>query len=235
MPCGRQRGGLTSTPEEGEELRRLRVLVADDHRLMLESIRLALEEDGEIEIVAEVESGTRVLPFVGQTSPDLVLLDVRLPGMDGLSVLERLRERYPDVRVVMISGIDDPSVIQAAFDRGASAFIVKRIDPRDLPSALRQAISRTVFQPLRRGERSRDEPPDTGVDLTKRELTILYALQRGETNKEIAEALCLAEQTVKFHLTNLYRKLEVASRTEAVRYAYEHGIAERPRLASISP
>jgi DNA-binding NarL/FixJ family response regulator len=221
--------------EEGEELRRLKVLVADDHRLMLESIRLALEEDGEIEIVAEVESGTRVLPFVGQTSPDLVLLDVRLPGMDGLTVLERLRERYPDVRVVMISGIDDPSVIQAAFDRGASAFIVKRIDPRDLPSALRQAISRTVFQPLRRGERSRAEAPDIDVDLTKRELTILYALQRGETNKEIAEALCLAEQTVKFHLTNLYRKLEVGSRTEAVRYAYEHGIAERPRLASISP
>jgi two-component system, NarL family, response regulator YdfI len=215
-------------------MRRLRVLVADDHRLMLESIRLALEADGGIEIVAEAESGTQVLPFVGQTGPDLVLLDVRLPGMDGLTVLERIRERYPEVRVVMISGLDDPSVIEAAFDRGASAFIVKRIEPRDLPSALRQAVNRTVFQPLRRRQPSTSST-STDVDLTKRELTILYALQRGETNKEIAQALSLAEQTVKFHLTNLYRKLEVTSRTEAVRYAYEHGISERPRYAAISP
>ena len=216
-------------------MRRLKVLVADDHRLMLESIRLALEADGEIEIVAEAESGSQVIPFVGQTGPDLVLLDVRLPGMDGLTVLERLRERFPHVRVVMISGLDDPSVIEAAFDRGASAFIVKRIEPRDLPSALRQAINRSVYQPLRRPSRPAAQPSDIPVDLTKRELTILYALQRGETNKEIAEALCLAEQTVKFHLTNLYRKLEVTSRTEAVRYAYEHGISERPRYAGISP
>jgi NarL family two-component system response regulator YdfI len=216
-------------------MRRLRVLVADDHRLMLESIRLALEADGGIEIVAEAEAGTQVLPLVGQTAPDLVLLDVRLPGMDGLTVLERIRQRYPQVRVVMISGLDDPSVIEAAFDRGASAFIVKRIEPRDLPSALRQALTRTVFQPLTRARRPARQFPDMDVDLTKRELTILYALQRGETNKEIAGALCLAEQTVKFHLTNLYRKLEVTSRTEAVRYAYEHGVSERPRFPAFSP
>jgi DNA-binding NarL/FixJ family response regulator len=216
-------------------MRRLKVLVADDHRLMLESIRLALEADGGIEIVAEADSGTQVLPFVGQTGPDLVLLDVRLPGMDGLTVLERIRERYPQVRVVMISGLDDPSVIESAFDRGASAFIVKRIDPRDLPSALRQAVSRTVFQPLRKPQRSARHAGDSELDLTERERTILYALQRGKTNKEIAESLSLAEQTVKFHLTNLYRKLEVTTRTEAVRYAYEHGIAERPPAAVISP
>src|SRR5205085_7421557 len=155
--------------------------------------------------------------------------------MDGLAVLERIRERYPHVCVAMISGIDDPSVIQAAFDRGASAFIVKRIDPRDLPSALRQAVNRSVFQPLRRNERAGGDIVDEAVDLTKRERTILYALHRGESNKEIAEALCLAEQTVKFHLTNIYRKLEVSSRTEAVRYAYEHGLVERPHSPSISP
>jgi DNA-binding NarL/FixJ family response regulator len=216
-------------------LRRLKVLVADDHPLMLESIRLALEADGGIEIVAEAESGTQVIPFVGQTGPDLVLLDVRLPGIDGLTVLERIRERYPRMPVAMISGLDDPSVIQAAFDRGASAFIVKRIDPRDLPSALRQAVHRTVFQPLRRGASPRRQTADIDVELTRRERTILCALQRGQTNKQIAETLCLAEQTVKFHLTNLYRKLEVTTRTEAVRYAYEHGISDRPRYAPISP
>jgi DNA-binding NarL/FixJ family response regulator len=208
-------------------MRRLKVLIADDHRLMLHSIRLALEADDEIEIVAEADSGTKVIPFIGQTGPDLVLLDIRMPGMDGLTVLERIRERYPQVRVAILSGVDDPSVIQAAFDRGAAAFIVKHIDPRDLPSALRQAVSDTVFQPLGLLERALSSAAED-VDLTKRELTILQALQTGLSNKQIAEKLFLAEQTVKFHLTNIYRKLNVNNRTEAVRYAYEHGIVERP-------
>jgi len=208
-------------------MRRLKVLIADDHRLMLHSIRLALEADDEIEIVAEADSGTKVIPYIGQTGPDLVLLDIRMPGIDGLTVLERIGERYPQVRVAILSGVDDPSVIQAAFDRGAAAFIVKHIDPRDLPSALRQAVDGTVFQPIGLIERATNGANDD-IDLTKRELMILKALQTGQSNKEIARSLWLAEQTVKFHLTNIYRKLEVSNRTEAVRYAYEHGIVERP-------
>ena len=208
-------------------MRRLKVLIADDHRLMLHSIRLALEADDEIEIVAEADSGTKVIPYIGQTGPDLVLLDIRMPGIDGLTVLERIGERYPQVRVAILSGVDDPSVIQAAFDRGAAAFIVKHIDPRDLPSALRQAVDGTVFQPIGLIERATNGANDD-IDLTKRELMILKALQTGRSNKQIAEKLFLAEQTVKFHLTNIYRKLEVSNRTEAVRYAYEHGIVERP-------
>jgi len=208
-------------------MRRLKVLIADDHRLMLHSIRLALEADDEIEIVAEADSGTKVIPYIGQTGPDLVLLDIRMPGIDGLTVLERIGERYPQVRVAILSGVDDPSVIQAAFDRGAAAFIVKHIDPRDLPSALRQAVDGTVFQPIGLIERATNGANDD-IDLTKRELMILKALQTGQSNKEIAQELFLAEQTVKFHLTNIYRKLEVSNRTEAVRYAYEHGIVERP-------
>ena len=206
---------------------RLKVLIADDHRLMLHSIRFALDADDEIEIVAEADSGAKVLPFIGQTGPDLVLLDVRMPGMDGLTVLERIRERYPQVRVAMLSGVDDPSVIQGAFDRGASAFIVKHIDPRDLPSALRQAVDDTVFQPLGLLERAPSSAADE-AGLTKRELTILEALQTGLSNKQIAEKLFVAEETVKFHLTKIYRKLDVGNRTEAVRYAYEHGLGERP-------
>ena len=208
-------------------MRRLKVLIADDHRLMLHSIRLALEADEEIEIVAEVDSGTKVIPFIGQTGPDLVLLDIRMPGIDGLTVLERIRERYPHVKVAILSGVDDPSVIQAAFGRGAAAYIVKHVDPRDLPSALRQAVEGTVFQPLGALE-SVTKGAAEEVELTKRELTILEALQIGRSNKQIAEKLFLAEQTVKFHLTNIYRKLDVSNRTEAVRYAHDHGIVERP-------
>jgi len=207
-------------------MRRLKIVIADDHQLMIHAIRLSLESSENIEIVGEADSGSKVLPLVGQTSPDLVLLDIRMPGMDGLTVLERLQERYPKVRVAILSAVDDPTVIQAAFSRGASAFIVKHIDPTDLPAAIRQAIVGAIFQPLGVPEREEDGP--AAAELSKRELTILQALQSGRSNKQIARELFLAEQTVKFHLTNIYRKLGVGSRTEAVRYAFEHGLAGRP-------
>ena len=207
-------------------MRRLKVLIADDHRLMLHAIRLALADNDDIEIVAEADCGTKVLPLVGQTDPDIVLLDVRMPGIDGLSVLERLRERYPKVRVAMLSAVDDPTVVKAALSRGASAFIVKHIDPRDLAAAVRQAIEGAVFQPLGLLENGNGNGNEN--DLSKRELTILKALQSGLSNKQIAKELFLAEQTVKFHLTNIYRKLGVNNRTEAVRYAYEHGLVDNP-------
>src|ERR687886_1558115 len=209
-----------------EAMRRLKVVIADDHRLMLQAIRLALAESEEIEIVGEADAGPKVVPLVGQTSPDLVLLDIRMPGLDGLAVLERLRERYPQVRVAILSAVEDPTVMQAAFSRGASAFIVKHIDPRDLAAAVRQAIDGAVFQPLGLLESSNGDGNDAG--LSKRELTILQALQSGLSNKQIAKELFLAEQTVKFHLTNIYRKLGVNNRTEAVRYAYEHGLVDNP-------
>ena len=206
-------------------MRRLKVVIADDHRLMIQAIRLALAESEDIEIVGEADAGPKVVPLVGQTSPDLVLLDMRMPGLDGLAVLERLRERYPQVRVAVLSAVEDPTVMQAAFNRGAKAFIVKHIDPRDLAAAIRQAVDAAVFQPLGMPENG-SNGDDSDPDLSKRELTILHALQSGLSNKQIAKELFLAEQTVKFHLTNIYRKLGVSSRTEAVRYAYEHGLVE---------
>src|SRR6266542_397531 len=129
----------------GTAMRRLKVLVADDHELMLEAIRIALAQAGdEFEIVAMTSRGPQVLPLVAQTQPDLVLLDLRMPGMDGLTCLELLRKRHPGVTAVVLSGVDAPDVVRSAFNRGAKAFIRKHIDPRDLPSALRQAMQGTV-------------------------------------------------------------------------------------------
>src|SRR5947208_12624441 len=116
---------------------RLKVLLADDHRLMLKVMRLALEEAGDFEIVGEATSGSQVLPLVARERPDLVLLDVRMPEMDGLMALDLIRSRHPEVKVVMISGLDEPDVIKAALVRGGSAFIAKTIDPSELASALR--------------------------------------------------------------------------------------------------
>ena len=208
-------------------MRRLNVLLVDDHRLMLEAMRVSLESEGDIAVVGEAESGAHVLPLVGQTGPDVVLLDVRMPGIDGLTVLEQLRERYPSVAVVMFSGIDDPALVRAALERGAAAFVLKHVEPRDLAAAVRQVVNGAIFRPLDLLGSIKQEAREV-VGLSKRELSILEALQSGGSNHDIAKDLFLAEQTVKFHLTNIYRKLGVSTRTEAVRYAYANGLLERP-------
>jgi DNA-binding NarL/FixJ family response regulator len=208
-----------------KELRPLRVLVADDHRLLVEGTKQALEKSGGFEVVGEATNGAQVLPLVRRLRPDLVMLDLRMPQMDGLTCLTKIRKDFPEVKVVMLSVSQDPDVIQAALERGASAFIVKTVDPDDLAAALRQAMSGNVFTTVGvtedAGERAAKE---TG--LTEREVVILRAVARGLSNEAIAKELWVAEQTVKFHLTNIYRKLEVSNRTEAARYAFEHGLLQ---------
>jgi DNA-binding NarL/FixJ family response regulator len=125
----------------------MRVLVADDHRLMLDGVRRALEADGGFEIVAETQDGSEVVELVGRTKPDLVLLDVRMPNVDGLACLDEIRRRYPEIKVVMLSASTSNELISAALRRGASAYLAKSVDPSDLPSTLRQAVEGNVFSP----------------------------------------------------------------------------------------
>lgn len=205
----------------------IRVVVVDDHQLMLNAIRLTLEQSEDIELVGEALTGSEALPLIGRTQPDLVLLDIRMPQMDGLTCLGKIRERHPNIKVVILSGIDEPEQIQTALKHGASAFVVKHVDPRDLASALRQAMAGTVFQMLGSGESS-EENAAKAAGVTESEMRVLTALARGLSNKQIAAELFITEQTVKFHLTNIYRKLHVANRTEATRYAYQHGIVVNP-------
>ena len=207
----------------------MRVLIADDHRLIAEGIKRSLEEEPDFEVVGEAQTGSQVMPLIRRTSPDVVLLDLRMPDMDGFAVLERVRARYPQVKVVILSGVDDPAVVEGALKRGATAYLLKQLDPRDLAGSLRQAVAGTIFRPLDLLV-SAKETSAAKVGLSKRELSILEALQTGGSNRQLAKQLFLAEQTVKFHLTNIYRKLGVSTRTEAVHYAYEHGLAERPLL-----
>jgi DNA-binding NarL/FixJ family response regulator len=204
-------------------MRRLKVVVADDHGLMVEAVRIALAGRPEFQIVGVADSGSQVLPVVERTSPDLVLLDLRMPGMDGLTCLRLLRERKPDVKVVVLSGVDADAIAEEALARGASAFVSKSVDPQELPDALIAAVEATLSEPIGRPDVAQ-VPAARAAGLTDRELEILSALGEGRSNKEIAKLLWLAEQTVKFHLTNIYRKLNVTSRTEAVHWAYSHGL-----------
>jgi DNA-binding NarL/FixJ family response regulator len=215
-------------------MRRLKVLIADDHELMVEAVRLALaESQDEFEIVATTTRGQQVLPLTAQCQPDLVLLDLRMPGMDGLTCLELLRQRHPNIKTIVLSGVDEPNVIRSAFARGAVAFIRKQVEPRDLPSALRQAVQGTVAQPVFGEVEQAQTATADDLGLSERELSILMALGEGMSNKQIAGQLWLAEQTVKFHLTNIYRKLNVSTRTEAVNAAYRRGLLETPLLSAV--
>jgi DNA-binding NarL/FixJ family response regulator len=208
---------------------KLRLVVADDHRLMREAIRLALSDVADIEIVGEAETGPAVAPLVRSVDPDLVLLDIGMPGMDGLAVLERLREGYPRVKVVMLTAVEESDVIDAALRAGASAFITKRVDPRDLASAIRQAVEGTVYQAVALPKLT-EEAAARAAGLSGKEIEVLRAVARGLPNKQIARELWVSDQTIKFHLGNVYRKLSVNNRTEAVCYALDHGLIKREHV-----
>jgi DNA-binding NarL/FixJ family response regulator len=202
----------------------LKVVIADDHRITLDGVRRTLDAAEGIEVVGTASSGSQVLPLVKRTSPNIVLLDIRMPGIDGITCLELLRKNHPDVKVVMLSAYSDRDQVQTALSRGASAYIAKTVNPVDLPSALRQVLDGTVYHAIGIAEASdRDEPES---DLTERELTVLRALARGLSNKAISHEFWVTEQTVKFHLGNIYRKLGVQNRTAAVHYAHQHGLVE---------
>jgi DNA-binding NarL/FixJ family response regulator len=205
----------------------MKVLIADDHRLMVEGIRRALAEAEDIEIVGEATSGSQVLPLVRRTNPDVVLLDMRMPHMDGLACLDLIKKHCPKVKVVVLSVYSESEHIQAAFRHGAVGYIVKSVNPQDLPSAIRQAVEGSVFHALGLPETS-EESVGKASGLTERELGILKAVARGLSNQAIGKELWVTEQTVKFHLTNIYRKLHLANRTEAARYAYQHGLVDSP-------
>lgn len=197
--------------------------MADDHRLMLAAVRRALAEAEDLEIVGEVSVGSRVVPAVRETHPDVVLLDLRMPELDGLTCLARLRKHDPTIAVVILSSYSDEAQIEAAREAGALGYIVKTIEPVDLPAVLRSALSGGPFT-VWGEEVPQSVGPAGTVALSERETVVLEAVARGLSNREIGRELWISEQTVKFHLRNLYRKLGVSSRTEAARYAYRSGI-----------
>ena len=199
----------------------IKVLIADDHRLILSAVRRALEAADDIEIVAEARRGSQVLPLVHQEHPDVCLLDVRMPEMDGLTCAQRIREAAPDTRVVMLSASAEPESADEALVRGADAYVAKSVDPQELAGALRRVNDGESFRLGVAEPGARED----AAGLTERELSILQAVARGLSNQAISGELWITEQTVKFHLTNIYRKLEVSSRAEAARYALSRGIA----------
>ena len=211
----------------------MKVLVADDHRLMIEGVRAALADAEDIEVVGEAINGAQVLPLTHRLRPDLVLLDLSMPLMDGLACLAQLRQRFPEIKVVILSAYSEPERIQAALGAGASGYIVKGVDSRDLAATLRQMLEENVYMTIGLPEPGKTAGADA-AGLTEREVEILNLIAQGHSNGHVAQELFVTEQTVKFHLTNIYRKLKVSNRTEAARAAYRLGLVQNPALDALT-
>jgi DNA-binding NarL/FixJ family response regulator len=204
---------------------------------MQSALEATLERADGFTVVGTATSGLQAEPLVKRTLPDLVLLDLQLPGLDGLSCLALLRERHPDATVVVLSGVEDDEIVERALSGGAAAVVRKSISPADLPVLLRQVLGGSVHFATPRiaravvtqaGRQSQlDETRAEACDetgLTARELEVLEMVARGLPNRTVAEQLFLSDQTVKRHLRKVYRKLGVANRTEAALTAYRLGL-----------
>ena len=202
---------------------RIKVLIADDHPLVIAGVRRTLEQSEDIEIVGEAHSGPELMQMVERRRPGLVLMDLRMPGAVGAGLVEAMHEKWPDVKTVVFSACDDRESIDSALNAGASAYIVKSVQGADVVSVIHQAFSGAVFHAPRGSRRVVDDAPEQ-PSLTDRERSILAAIASGMTTTTISRDLWVSEHTIKFHLTNIYRKLGVTNRAGAVRYAFEHGM-----------
>ncbi|HXF70456.1 MAG TPA: response regulator transcription factor [Thermoflexus sp.] len=207
---------------------RIRVLLADDHPAVRTGIRQFLERDPAIEVVAEAGSGEEALALIARHRPDVVILDLRMPGLSGLEVLRRLRAEHPEVRVLVLTAYDDDPYIFAALRAGARGYLLKTAGPEDLIRGVRMVYAgRSVLDPTvaerLMEELGRPEAEGEPERLTERELEVLRLAARGLTNRAIGFQLGISERTVHSHMINIFAKLGVSTRTEAVLKAIRLG------------
>ena len=205
-------------------MRKVRILIVDDHRIMRQGMRHLLELDGEIEVVGEAETGEEALTKTRSTDPDVILMDIRIPGMDGIEATRQLKQSFPDTDVIMLTSYADEYVPEA-IEAGASGYLLKNIDYKDLSQAIRAVrageaiIDRSLSRDVLRRFADLARASKEGY-LSHRELEILRFLASGMTSRQIASHIFVSESTVKRQLRGILRKLGVDSRAHAVAEAH---------------
>ncbi len=207
----------------------IRVLIADDHLIVREGLRLILETAEDMTLVGEAADGAEAVRLASQLQPDVVLMDLRMPGMDGLTAIERLRDTHPHIAVVILTTYNEDDLMVRGLKAGARGYLLKDTDRETLFRAIRAAARgemllkpETVAKVLART--AAPAPAHAAsLELTEREHEVLAAIARGERSKEIAVRLYITERTVKAHLTSIYNKLGVDSRAAAVAEAIQRG------------
>lgn len=207
----------------------LRVVLADDHAMVRQGIRQFLEEEGDIAVIAEAADGQEALRLLGQHRPDVAILDVQMPGLTGIEVTREVRNRYPEMRILVLTAYDDDPYVFALLRAGADGYILKSAKAEDLIRAVRSvaagqtALSPEIARKVVQQMTTSVAGPAQAEPLTDREIEVLHLTARGMTNKEIGRELNISARTVQGHLANIYGKLGVFSRTEAVTEALRRG------------
>jgi two-component system, NarL family, response regulator YdfI len=211
----------------------IRVVIVDDHFIVRRGLQLILEEAGDgFKVVGEADNGADALQIIAATHPDIVLMDIRMPVMNGIETLEQIRLHYAHIAVVMLTTFEDDALIHQSLQAGASGYLLKDTDRDTLFRTIRAAVQgETLLQPdilahvLTATTQNKSTQPSTGPSiLTEREHDVLVAVAQGERSKEIAQRLHISENTVKGYLANIYAKLGVDSRASAVMAAVERGL-----------
>ena len=199
-------------------------VVVDPHPLWLGAIGRALRSS-EVEVVGATDSLRAATGLIEQIRPDLAVIETVDTGQEPFVWLGEQQQHYPAMKMIVFSGRDDPDAIASAFRSGASAYVVKRADSVEFTAAVRQLEVRSIFLPNdTRVAEHVESPAVARAALTRRERDMLALVAEGWSNKEMARRLWVTEQTIKFHLSNVYRKLRVANRTQASRWAHQHGV-----------
>lgn len=221
----------------------IRVLLVDDDELMRAGLAAVLSSDPAIKVVGQASTGRLALERVRAVRPDLVLMDVRMPDLDGIAATRRLLATAPGVKVIILTTFEQDDYIFEAIDAGAAGFLLKRTRPEELLSAihavaagdslLSPSVTRVVLQRLARQPSSMPRSTRQLAELTPRELQVLELIARGHSNREIAATLVIEESTVKTHIKRILLKLDLRDRIHAVIFAYETGLTHTgPRSAA---
>lgn len=207
----------------------IRLVIAEDHQIVREGLRMFLETQPDMQVVAEAANGREALEAVRQHRPDVLLLDLIMPEVDGLAVLRQVAQEVPETRVLVLTSAGDDRMVLPAVRAGAAGYVLKTISAAELAEAVRKVvqgepvlhpeITRMLMREVRRGPGA-----VAGEAFTQRELEVLSLLAHHLTNKEIAAELGISETTVKTHVRNILHKLGVSTRAEAARYAREQGL-----------
>ncbi|MFD8018991.1 response regulator [Streptomyces lavendulae] len=212
--------------------RRVRVLLVDDHQVVRRGLRTFLEVQEDIEVVGEAADGEEGIARAEELRPDVILMDVKMPGTDGIEALRRLRELANPARVLIVTSFTEQRTVVPALRAGAAGYVYKDIDPDALAGAIRSVHAGHVLLQPEVAEAllaaQDDQPAGAGRPgaLTDREREVLGLIADGRSNREIARALVLSEKTVKTHVSNILMKLDLSDRTQAALWAVRHGLAD---------
>ena len=213
-------------------MNKIRVLIVDDHGVVRQGLRTYLEVLDDIEVIGEAENGSEAVAQVRQHQPDVVLMDLVMPEMDGIEATRQVGAISPNSKVIVLTSFADDEQVFPAIKAGAAGYLLKDVSPADLANAIRAVqagethlhpeITKKLVEQLASPKPDQEPLPD---DLTPRELEVLRLIAQGMNNRQIALALTISEKTVKTHVSNILSKLHLADRTQAAIYAHRHGVA----------